>query len=203
MKYLKIGITLIFLLSCLNIFAQKKRKFAEHLIYNTALSYLNRSDAAFSNIERNEWAWNNNVAVNLTSSLYFGIGFFHIRTRDIIAFNPPQKQNYNMATAFLQYDIYPIIAKQFAVPEGKVRFYPEIHWGFGNYCFCALNTTLEAENAHYFGYGFGMDFYVKKRLAISIGLLAYDPLSEELDSSNRDYYTYKIGLSFDIISQNK
>jgi len=201
MKYFKIIITLIFLLSCLNIFAQKKRKFAEHLIYNTTLSYLNRSDAAFSNIERQELAWNNNVAVSLTSSLYFGIGFFHIRTRDIATFNLLQKQNYNMAIAFLQYDIYPIFAKKFVLPKEKVRFYPELHWGYGNYCFCGFNTTLEAENAHYFGYGFGMDFYVKKKLAISIGLLAYDPLNEEIDASSRDYYTYKIGLSFDIIRQ--
>lgn len=198
MKYLKSILTFVLFFSLTVAFSQKKQKFAENLVYTTALSYHNLTTDDFPGLERYQWSWNNNFAVNLTSSLYFGIGFFHIRTRDVVYSNPFQKENYNMAIAFLQYDIYPIMAKHINLPKKEFKFYPEIHWGYGDYCFCSWNNPSEIERSHYLGYGFGMEIPVKNRLSFLFGMLVYTPLNEALDTSNRDYYTYKIGVGFDI-----
>jgi hypothetical protein len=194
MKYLKITITLLLLLSCLNVFSQKKLKFAERLIYGSSLTYILHNDENFREIKFHEFTWNNNIAVNITPALYFGIGYMFVHTRGSMVFpNSPNKENYNLTSAFLQYDF---------IPNEKMRIFPEVSWSYGNYCFCGIEDPEKIEGLHYLGLGAGLDYPITDRLSIDVAMMFYNIVSD-IDIRKGDYNIYTLGLNFDIINQKK
>ena len=189
MKYQNIIITMILLFCFTNTYSQSKLKFAERLIYGTSLNYDKNS---YLDITTVDFSWHNNLAVNITPALYFGLGFTHIRSRITNSIDLPQKKTHNMMVAFLQYD---------ALPKKKARFFPEISWGYGNYCLCELDNLLPEESIHYLGFGGGFELPIKERLSVNAGVMSYAPLDNS-ESLDREYNRFHLGLSFNIINSN-
>ncbi|MFK7947245.1 MAG: hypothetical protein AB8G11_06640 [Saprospiraceae bacterium] len=189
MKFLKPTITFVLLFSLTVAFSQSKLKFAERLIYGTSLNYDKNS---YSGITTVDFSWHNNLAVNITPALYFGLGFTHIRTRITNSTDLPHKKTHNMMVAFLQYD---------ALPKKKARFFPEISWGYGNYCICEFDNPFQEESLHYIGFGGGFELPIKERLSINAGVMSYSPLHSSY-SLDREYNRFNLGLSFNIINSN-
>lgn len=192
MRYLKIVFVLIFLLPFNNSDAQSKLKFGERLIYGSSLTYILHSDEDLLGVNLHEFTWNNNIAVNVTPSLYFGIGYMFIHTRgSMVVPDSPRKENYNLTTAFFQYDV---------LPRKKMRVFPELSWSYGNYCFCGYDDPLNIGGLHYLGFGAGLDYPITKRLSIDISMMFYNIINE-IDIPKGDYNIYTLGLNFDIINQ--
>jgi hypothetical protein len=193
MKHLKITLILIFLCSLSNLFGQKKLKFGERLIYGSSLTYILHNEAAFPDFNFHEFTWSNNIAVNVTPSLYFGLGFKYIYTNGAFYPNPPTKQRYNMTTAFFQYDFF---------PKEKMRLFPEIVWAYGNYCFCGIKNPKKIEGSHYLGAGLGFDYPITNRLSIDLSMMFYDIINKTTQEKG-EYNIYILGLNFDIINPKK
>ena len=73
MKYQNIIITMILLFCFTNTYSQSKLKFAERLIYGTSLNYDKNS---YLDITTVDFSWHNNLAVNITPALYFGLAAY-------------------------------------------------------------------------------------------------------------------------------
>lgn len=190
MKYSKITFLLIFLFFCSNTYSQSKLKFGERLILGSSLTYIMHNNEEFPAFKFHELTWNSNIAVNITPALYFGLGFMYLHTSGSTFPNPPRQDNYNLTTAFLQYDI---------LSKRKMRFFPEVSWSYGNYCFCGNNDPYKVEGLHYLGLGAGFDYPISKRFSIDVAMMFYNIIND-LGTPKGDYNIYTLGLNFDIIN---
>lgn len=172
--------------------AQNKLKFGERLIYGTSLTYILHNNENLLGANFHEFTWDNNLAVNITPSLYFGLSYKHIHTRGSMVFpDSENKANYFMTNAFFQYDI---------LPREKMRLFPEVSWGYGNYCFCGVEDPVKIGGLHYLGLGLGFDYPITERISIDIGMMFYNIINE-LDIPKGDYNIYTLGVNFDIINK--
>lgn len=192
MKYIKILLFILLFLQFSNTYSQSQLKFGERLIYGTSLTYILHNDTELPGYNFHEFTWNNNLAVNITPSLYFGLGYLFIHTRgSVLTPDSPNRENYNLTTAFLQYDLF---------PKMKMRVFPEVSWSYGNYCFCGFDDPYKVEGLHYLGLGIGGDYPITDRLSIDVGMMFYNIIND-LDTEKGDYNIYTLGLNVDIINK--
>ncbi|MFK7948233.1 MAG: hypothetical protein AB8G11_11615 [Saprospiraceae bacterium] len=192
MKKIRLFFVLLIFFYASNMTAQQKLKFGERLIYGTSLTYIVHNDTELPGYNFHEITWSNDLAVNITPSLYFGLGYLFIHTRgSLLTPDSPNRENYSLTTAFFQYDFF---------PEKRMRIFPEVSWSYGNYCFCGFDDPYKVEGLHYLGLGIGGDYPITDRLSINLGMMFYN-IVNDLDTPKGDYNIYTLGLNFDIINQ--
>lgn len=181
---------LIFLLFLLknSLNAQSDLKFGQRLILGTSLTYIFDKNRDIDNFY-NEFNWNKNIAVNLTKSLYVGIGHRNFYTQGSSYSLSEEKNRYMMFGVFAQYDF---------LVKKKDRIFAEIAWDWGNYCTCGRRDPYKVEGLHYFGIGGGVDFPLNRFLSLDFSVVIHHIL-EDIDFKYT-YNQFTLGLNLDIIS---
>ena len=167
-------------------------KFGERIIAGTSLTYILHNNETFQGANYHEFTWNNNIAVNLNKSLYFGLGYMYLHTQGSTVFPySDHKETYNLTTAFLQYDF---------LPKQKDRLFFEASWSYGNYCSCGNEDPFKVEGLHYLGLGGGYELPISDRFSLDLAFMLYESVNYE-DVQRFNYTQYIIGLNFDFVNQ--
>ena len=167
-------------------------KFGERIIAGSSLTYMLHRNEDLPKTNFHEFTWNNNIAVNLNQSLYFGLGYLYLYTKGSVVFPySDHKETYNITTAFLQYDF---------LPKQKNRAFAEVSFGYGNYCFCKSEDPFKVEGLYYLGLGGGYEWAFSKRFSLDVAFMAYDVLNYK-DAYQFNYTQYVVGLNFDFVNK--
>jgi hypothetical protein len=175
---------LIFTFCALDIAAQSLRP---------AVSYTYLLDRAvdFPEIAHHELTLNVNLIYEMTPRFNLGLQYMDIRTRGSAYNFSEDRNNFYIAGFFLQYDI---------LPGKKVELFPEVSINYGNYCPCGQLDPFEQAGIIYFGYGFGADIPLSKRLFLDTGLHYYRPTTNVRQyNSIYAYGGYILGLSYRLL----
>lgn len=183
-RFLRIGLLLsIIFVSTKQLSAQVE--FARSLTLGSSYTYIFDQQEVFTNtfVWYHEFTWNTNIALEVLPKWHLGFAYMNIHTRSTRPGSA--KGNYNMFSAFSQYDLFWV---------KKWRWFVEANYSYGDYCTCGREDPYKVPGLHYLGIGAGAELPLYKRLRLDLAFNNYQILND----INRKYnYTqYIIGLNY-------
>jgi hypothetical protein len=172
------------LISTLTISAQSLRPAVSY-------TYLFDRKPDFPEVGLHELTLNLNLLYEISPNFNLGLQYLGIRTHGSAYTYSEEWRKFFMAGMLVQYDM---------LPRNKIELFPEVSINYGNYCPCGQFDPFEHAGIFYFGYGFGADIPLSKRLFIDTGLHFYRPISD-LSQFNGVYAYggYILGLSYRLL----
>lgn len=171
-----------------------KKQYFNKVIYGTSLTVITDS-YMFSNNSNSEgsikeYAWNNNLAIDITPHWRVGMQYISIKesSKDFV----PNK--YFMAGSFIQYS--------YLIKDvNPHRLYFETSLNIGNRCSCDNFQPYKQNNLKYLGLGGGGSIKITNWLQLELAFFTYKLLNNVNGVYKYNWTQYIIGLDFPIYTK--
>jgi hypothetical protein len=169
--------------------AQADRPFGKYLVIGTSVTYIWDHNRDITQNLFHETTWDKNIAVSLTSSLYFGLSHKSIFTRGSSFFDHKKdRARYSVTGAFVQYDF---------IKQSQNRMFAELSYHIGDYCTCGhLIDPYRINRLRYLGMGGGIDLPIWKSISLDLAFIHHYILNKV--PQKYGYNLYVVGLNYNV-----
>ena len=162
------------------------QSFASRLLVSTATGFFADRQPQADGIYR-ELTWDKRVLVNLTPHIYAGIQHRNIYSYEASLYTADTRQRYDMVSVVGQY-------RRSLAP--RVAAFGELVWSRGDYCTCGPINPYRLEAVQYGGIGFGADYALTERLALTGNFTLQTVLNYGDLPDRYGYNFYAIGVQY-------